>query len=36
VGEHGPEILRELGYTPGEIEEMISSGVISVEEPPGT
>jgi crotonobetainyl-CoA:carnitine CoA-transferase CaiB-like acyl-CoA transferase len=36
VGEHGPEILRELGYSPGEIEEMISAGVISVEEPPGT
>ena len=35
VGEHGPEILRELGYGAGEIEALIRTGVISVEEPPG-
>lgn len=32
IGEHGPEILGELGYDPREIQSMIDRQVISVEE----
>ena len=31
IGEHGPEILEELGYTPEQIQEFLEAGVISVE-----
>jgi crotonobetainyl-CoA:carnitine CoA-transferase CaiB-like acyl-CoA transferase len=27
LGEHSVEILREAGYSPGEIEELLTSGV---------
>jgi crotonobetainyl-CoA:carnitine CoA-transferase CaiB-like acyl-CoA transferase len=33
VGEHGREILSELGYSEAEIRSFLDSGVISIEEP---
>lgn len=31
IGQHGPEILEELGYTPSQIHAFMEEGVISVE-----
>lgn len=28
LGEHGPELLRELGYSAGEVEAMVTAGVL--------
>jgi crotonobetainyl-CoA:carnitine CoA-transferase CaiB-like acyl-CoA transferase len=33
LGEHSEEILRELGYAPGAIREMVSSGVTRLATP---
>jgi crotonobetainyl-CoA:carnitine CoA-transferase CaiB-like acyl-CoA transferase len=33
IGQHGPEILAELGYNEGEIKRLINENVISVEKP---
>lgn len=33
IGEHGPEILRELGYEETTIEKLIDENIISVEQP---
>jgi crotonobetainyl-CoA:carnitine CoA-transferase CaiB-like acyl-CoA transferase len=33
IGEHGPEIMRELGYSDQEIKRMMAEKIISVEEP---
>jgi len=33
IGEHGPEILRELGFSETDIQNLIDEKVISVEEP---
>lgn len=32
IGEHGPEILKELGFSEGEIEQLIQEEVLSVEQ----
>jgi crotonobetainyl-CoA:carnitine CoA-transferase CaiB-like acyl-CoA transferase len=34
IGEHGPEILKELGYDEMDIKRLIRENVISVEKPP--
>lgn len=36
IGEHGPEILRELGFSKSEIQVMIDRQIISVEKNPKT
>jgi crotonobetainyl-CoA:carnitine CoA-transferase CaiB-like acyl-CoA transferase len=31
IGEHGPEILKELGYDDASIENLLNNKIISVE-----